>query len=391
MPTDARGRLALLAAGSLAVAASAAAPPLPAAVALLVGAALLVRVPPPRRGPFFLTALLLLLPALERVHLLATEARWQQIRPALLRQRSEEASLRAESTLRGLRDAAAAAARLPDLSAALAGGRASLPQAFTRLETLAASLPEGTSLAVLTPELRLVAWTGRAADLSPLRARPLPDAADLLVLEGSVTTQAVALEPVQDAAGRRIGFASAELALAVRRNIRNDYLRDYDLLAGDDPLVRVRYVDAREEPPPSPPPATEGGLTIPLRSPSGRPLGFVSLGAPELVLRLQELRGAYRPLTCGLALALLLALALEVHTLRFCFGALLLARLVVLSLGPPLPDVASALVSPAAYAPAQPARRPARGRRRPGRRGLAAGVGLGPARDPEASPARRGG
>jgi len=354
MTIDARSRLALLAAGSLAVAASASTRPLPAVLALLAGAALLGGIPPPRRASFGLAVLLLLLPAAERVHLATSEARWPQIQAALLRQRSDEASLRAESTLRGLRDAAATAAKLPDVSAALEGGRASLPQAFTRLETLAASLPEGTSVAVLTPELRPVAWTGRAADLSPLRSRPLPDAAELLVLEGSVSTQAVALAPVQDATGRRIGFASAELALAVRRNIRNDYLRDYDLLAGDDPLVSVRYVDSRQQPPVSPP-APEGGLTLPLRSPSGRPLAFVSLRAPELALRLRELNGGYRPLISGLALALLLALTLEVHTLSFCFGALVLARIVVLSLGPPLPEAASALLSPAAYASELPA------------------------------------
>ncbi|MGE0453876.1 MAG: ATP-binding protein [Vicinamibacteria bacterium] len=349
MPIDARRRLVLLAAGSLAVAASASTQLLPAVVGLSAGVALLARVRA-RRVPFALTALLLLLPAAERLHLGVTQARWHEIRPALLRQRSEDATLRAESALRGLRDAAAAAAKLPELGAALGGGRASLPQAFTRLEALASSLPAGTSLAVLTPELRLVAWTGRAADLSPLRAQPLPDAADLLVLEGSVTTQAVALAPVLDGAGRRIGFASAELALAVRRNIHNDYLRDYDLLAGADPLIRVRYVDVRQEPAPSPPEPGQGGLTIPLRSLSGRPLAFVSLRAPELSLRLQELRGSYRPLVSGVALALLLALAFEVHTLPFCFAALLLARLVVLSLGAPLPDAASALVSPAAYA-----------------------------------------
>ena len=98
-------------------------------------------------------------------------------------------------------------------------------------------LPEHPSLAVHAPALTPVAWADRLNDLRAFRG-VLGEKKDVLILQGSVSTLLVATAPVGGAAGGPRGLATATLPIAVRRNIRNEFLADFDLIAGSRPEWR---------------------------------------------------------------------------------------------------------------------------------------------------------
>jgi len=254
--------------------------------------------------------------------------------------------------------AADAVAALPDAAPALAGDRAALARLFGSLESLRARLPEHPSLAVHTIPLATVAWADRLTDLRAIQG-VLQERKDVLILEGSVSTFLVATAPVPAPGGGFQGLATASIPVAVRRNIRNEFLEDFDLIAGSGPGVEIRYVDARDEPQgpaPFPPPApgvagTEQGT---LRAPDGSVLAAVRVRWPPPDARPDRIASRYRRAVSALACLALLLWACRPagragRRLSWAAGATA-ARVLLLWLGPPVPDPRSAVLSPDSFA-----------------------------------------
>ena len=274
--------------------------------------------------------------------------------------RIERLEARKQEVVALVQSAAARAAALPEVRAAVAADPQSLLHAFTALEAVRQQMePSGPT--VPRPSLavhargRVLAWSGRAGE------PPLPSAAggpqpSVFVLEGTVSTTLVALAPVPgDPAATP--FVTAALPLAARRNIRNEFLRDFDFLTGTDPGVEIRYLDVRARPEdlegfPPLDPALEGREAV-LRAPTGNALALVRVTAPRRPQASQELETRYRR---GLALLILLALLawgalapLPAHRWSWA-AALTVARGALLYLGPPFPASGSPLLSPEVYA-----------------------------------------
>ena len=193
---------------------------------------------------------------------------------------------------------------------------------------------------------------GRAAWGTPtvFEGARRPAGATSSILGGSVSTTLVAVAPVPGRARRR-AFVSASLPIAVRRNIRNQFLSDFDLLAGPQPGVELRYVDARDEqegPRPFPPPgAGASSRTAILRAPDGGILAAARAYAPDPRQAAARLASGYRR---GLS-AWPSSRSSRGRPARP--GALLAAarcwpprriRAVLLVLGPPLPEPSLAAV-----------------------------------------------
>jgi signal transduction histidine kinase len=257
--------------------------------------------------------------------------------------------------------AADRASRLPAVSSAVRGDAAAVARLFRELEAARHDRSESASPA-LRPALavhaagRVVAWSGRIGEPSVppgIEGRR----ADVFVLEGTVSTTLVGLAPLTGSSDAGT-FVTASLPLAARRNIRNEFLRDFDLLAaGADPSLEVRYVDARaapEELESFPPldPALEGREAV-LRAPDGDALAVVRLSAPRRPQPSLELQTRYRRV-----LSLMVVLALSawaglgpVPARRWRWVAAFTAmRGALLYVGPPLPGPASPLLSPEVYA-----------------------------------------
>jgi signal transduction histidine kinase len=249
-------------------------------------------------------------------------------------------------------------AALPDAAPALAGDRAARTRLFRSLEGLRGTLPEHPSLAVHAPALTPVAWADRLNDLRAFRG-VLGEKKDVLILQGSVSTLLVATAPVGGAAGAPRGLATATLPIAVRRSIRNEFLADFDLIAGSRPGVEIRYVDVRDEaegPPPfTPLPPGARAEQAALRAPDGSVLAAVRAVWPPPENRSQRIAARYRFGVSALACAAVLAWALapsrtgRARRLRLVAAATL-ARVLLLVLGPPLPDPRATVVSPDAFA-----------------------------------------
>ena len=201
----------------------------------------------------------------------------------------------------------------PDCLPALARDRASLVRLFAGMGDLRRETRRETgsrpSVAVHTyPGLGVVAWSGRLGEPT-LPAEVLTRDDDVFVLESTVTTTLVATVAVRGPDGSVRGLVTASLPIAVRRGIDNEYLRDFDLLTGEDPRVEALYVDVREAegaPAALPPldPALRARDAV-LRAPDGDSLArvrVVSPGPPEVR---EVLTDRYRR-----ALAVLAALAL---------------------------------------------------------------------------------
>ena len=293
------------------------------------------------------------------LHLLATRgARWADARVQARLARVEQ---RARDTVEGLQTQAAAVAARPEATAALGSDRAALVRLFRDLEARTGDDPRAPALAVDALPLRPVAWSGRTFDPAVLEGI-VGDRADVFVLGGTVTTTLVASAPVHGRDGTSwTGVATASLPVAVRRNVRNEYLSDYDLLAGPEGGVELRYVDARGEsegPRPFAPPAPgvvfRDGI---LHAPDGGVLAAVRAVAPPPADVRRTIEGRYRRALSFLAALLLLTWAAGSRrdggwsAWRWAAAAVA-CRALFVYVSPPFPLLSPELVSPDTYASA---------------------------------------
>ncbi|PYQ47156.1 MAG: hypothetical protein DMF78_24460, partial [Acidobacteria bacterium] len=188
-----------------------------------------------------------------------------------------------------------------------------------------------------------------------MTARP-----DVFVLSGIVTTTLVATAPVTGASAHP-GLATASMPIAVRRNVRNEYLSDYDLLAGTEGGIEVRYVDARgqsEGPRPFAPP--EPGVVFRdaiLRGPDGGVLAAVRAVAPPIEEATRSVEATYRRALTLAAAALLFAWAAGTRPARGWTAwrwaaAAVGCRLLLVYVSPLFRLPSSELLSPDTYASA---------------------------------------
>jgi signal transduction histidine kinase len=254
--------------------------------------------------------------------------------------------------VRGLGSRAAA---LPDNRAALSQDRAALVRLFRELESLRDDVADRPAVAVHhVPSLTVVAWSGRIGD-PPVPAETMTGRDDVFVLEGSVSTTLVSITAIRSPDGSVRGLVTTALPVAVRRNIENEYLHDFDLLTGEDPRVEAVYVDVRQAAATSsdlPPldPALRAREAL-LRGPDGDPLALVRVAAPGVPEIREALASRYRRLLSALAAAALLLWA--GRTVRRPWRVALAAagaRALWAFLGPPWPGPAAPLLSSDVYA-----------------------------------------
>src|SRR6185295_4750846 len=123
------------------------------------------------------------------------------------------------------------------------------------------------------------------------------DRADVFISEGNVTTTLIGAAPVLGPDGKVQGVATAALPVAVRRNLRTEYLRDYDLLTGAKPGVEISYVDAQAGETPSFPPAPPGAVAreaVLRDNGDGDALAVARVTAPALAQVQATLTATYR-------------------------------------------------------------------------------------------------
>ncbi len=241
----------------------------------------------------------------------------------------------------------------PESQAALEGGSAALRHLFDRLERDRSQAEAAPAVAVHPRQGGTLAWSGRTEDRRLAEGGSPLDRPGLRILGNGVSTTLLATAPIRSAAGAVLGLASAEIALAERRNIRHGSLSDFDRLADLAPGLEVRYVDPLDRlRPTSAPQGGANSRVLSLKAPDGSLLA---------VVRATD-RGAAEALAAALALhrnilSALLLLALPYWTLapgasaaRLALGVTAL-RASLLLLGPPLPSSHS-LLSPLAYASA---------------------------------------
>ena len=311
--------------------------------------------PWPRRLPFLFLLAALVLSGIGRLHVRFQERVWDREVELRLQARLERVEERKQRLVSELELAADHVAALPDAVPALGGDRAALDRLFRALDALGEGREERPALALHALPFATLAWTSRTADLRGLEAVG-GIRRGVFVLAGSVTTTLVATAPVPGPGGQVRGLATAEIPVKVQRNIHNEYLSDFDRLAGDDPGIDVHYVDARDEGPRAFPPSPSGPLTREalLKGPSGL-LAAVRVTAQGREEPSRALAMLYRRATSALACAAILFWTLAPPGGRPRLGwRLLLAatalRLVLLVLGPPWPSPASPLLSPDVYA-----------------------------------------
>jgi signal transduction histidine kinase len=264
---------------------------------------------------------------------------------------------RAQRVVEALQQGAADVAALPEARDAIAGDADALSRLFLRLEQTRERLPERPALAVHAPPLSTLAWAGRTTELRAWH-EDRGTARRIVVLSGSVSTTFVATAPITAADGRLVGVASADLVVMARRNISNEYLSDFDLLAGADGSVDVFYFDSRDVTSdlrtlPSPPPSALTEESV-LRGPEGVPLAVARATAPNPdEVRSQIALAFGRAISALVVFACLAWMAggFGAPGLRVALAATAL-RLALLLLGPPLPEPGSPLRSPDVYASA---------------------------------------
>ena len=350
----ARGAPALPVLATVLVAADAAALPSTVPWGLLGAVLLLVlawRDAPPRL--VMLAGAVFLVGAGARLHVHLEEAQWRGRSSGRIAERLARIQGRHRRTVDELQALARRVADQPETRRALAGDEAALAPLFRALEVVREATPERPVLAVHSRRpLATVAWAGRIGD--PAVFDGLVGAVpDVLVLEGSVSTTLVAVVPVALTSGQQ-GFTSASLPVQVRRNIGNQYLRDFDLLAGEDAGVEVRYLDAREPPSAEPFPPLDPALLAQeaaLTAPDGTGLAAVRVTAPSLPEVRREVRAVYDRVLAVLIVATLALWAGRARApLPAWVAAATAARLLLLALGTPLPPQDSSLVSADVYA-----------------------------------------
>jgi signal transduction histidine kinase len=198
---------------------------------------------------------------------------------------------RAAGIERRLAVRATAAASLPEAASALQGQRPELSRLFGSLERQGPP-DDPIALAIRALPLAVIAWSGPVSEMHDLDESLLTRGAPF-VLAGSVTTSLVAVAPLP---GKQKGVATAEMVVRAQRNIRNEFLSDFDLLADGLPGVEVQYLDARD-PAPSPFPTLSPAIpsrTSPLRSAQGSVLALVRVSAEGMVGMDDALRLEYR-------------------------------------------------------------------------------------------------
>lgn len=304
-----------------------------------------------------LAGLAILLEGAARIHLRLEENTWRQRAEGRIAARLGALEERKRSLVGLLQSASDQVAALPEVSSALRGNRAALTPLFLALESLHGRLPQRPALCLHASSFDPIAWSGRLVDPETLRAFAREER-DVFALEGSVSTTLVAILPLRGAGELPAGFVSATLPVAVRRNIRNEYLKDFDLFTGLDPRIEIQYVDVRSRrggPEPFPPldPALVGHEAF-LKAPDGDALAAVRVTLPGLPQPQQEEFDAlYRR-----ALSFLAAAWIVIWGARAPFPTarvrLLVAstalRASLLYLGSPIPAPGSALVSAGIYA-----------------------------------------
>jgi signal transduction histidine kinase len=259
----------------------------------------------------------------------------------------ERVRARFDATASALRRAAEAVATRPETRATLLGAPQSRTPLFDALHALDPG--DDTGLMVSSADLTPLAWAGRPLEpASYLSAAP--DETALLVLRGPSRVVLVALVPLRDQAGHRLGLASAERVLQARQTLQPLTRAALDHLAGDLPGVTLSFFDTRTplSELPAPPPQEQH---LVLSAPDGRPLVLVEARADGAAKP--------RPLALGLrraaALLLLLALVAWGYLGQAPLGARALAttlglRALLAWLGPPWPASDSVLLAPDVYA-----------------------------------------
>ena len=327
---------------------------LPLAAAVLVAAAW-------RRAPralVLLTAALVLVDAGAHVHLWVERAPWSRRSEARVAGELRRLETRNRELVSLVRGAANRVGALPETRAALAGDRAALDRLFASLETLHDDLPQQPALAVQALPLRTLAWSSRASDPMVLQGF-VGDRPDVFISEGNVTTTLVAAAPVLGPEGKVQGVATAAIPVAVRRNLRTEYLRDFDLLTAGKPGVEVAYVDAQAGPetpafPPAPPGVVAREAVL-RDAADGDALAVVRVTAPTLAQVQASLIATYRRIVSLLAVLAVIAAGATAPRPAPRVRALLAAvaaRGILVLLGPPWPGPDSVLLSPDAYASA---------------------------------------
>ncbi|HJS59922.1 MAG TPA: HAMP domain-containing protein, partial [Vicinamibacteria bacterium] len=294
-----------------------------------------------RRDPARLLALLLLAAGIvATLHLRTVSRSLRERGPALTAARLDAASQRLAELIRTARSAAARVAEWPETRKALAGDVPSLTRLFTRLHLERTLTPGLPALAVHDAKLATVAWTGAVAHKGPL-AEAAQARDDVFVVAGSVSTTLVATIAIRDQAVFK-GLVGAEVLLAVRRSIRNDFLADFDRIAGDDEGLEVQYLDVFE--------AVEAAPAEPgerrLDSPGGRPLAVVRVTDDGTAAALRRVAVAWRRVLSALTILTLGAWIAQRPTPRRVAAGATLVRLGLLLLGPPIPAPDSLLASP---------------------------------------------
>jgi signal transduction histidine kinase len=309
------------------------------------------------RGLLLPAAGVLLVGAGARLHVHLEERYGTERSNRRIEQRLSRIEARQRALVGDLQSLAEQVATHPDAGRALGGDESAVASLFRSLETMRETTSERPALALHSFQpLVTAAWAGRIGDPSVFEGL-VSRTADVFVLEGSVSTTLVASVPVGNAAGEPRGFATASLPVQVRRNIGNQFLRDFDLLAASD-AVEIRYVDARAHPagpPPFPPldPALIAREAA-LRAPDGTVLAASRVTAPSLPEVRREVRGRYDRVLALLVGAMLVLWAAGARGTRGSawrwVGVATAVRLVLLALGTPLPPQDSPLLSPDVYA-----------------------------------------
>jgi signal transduction histidine kinase len=278
-----------------------------------------------------------------RVGSLALASRHAEQESAALAERHlKDAQRRLDGLLGLLTRFASRVADLPDAPAALGGDKAAVARVFASLEEIRGSEKgrETPSLGIHTLTPTAVAWSGRISEVTSIGGSGFDQPREAALL-GSVTTTLLVMRPIRSG-GSLAGVATAELTVAVHRNIHNGFLQDFDLLQGGDSGLQIRYVDSRD-----PAPAGREGERA-LVSGERATLAVAS-AIPPSAEDLAHTRS--RPYEDAFTILTLLALGCWASRApRRVIPAVVASRLLLVALGVPFVRVTAAIVSPGVYA-----------------------------------------
>jgi len=244
-------------------------------------------------------------------------------------------------------------AALPDVRAALGGDAEALTRLFPTLERMRTDSYPPLALAVVSRSQATLAWAGDLRD--PVVLSDQLEVPRIFVSVDRTSATLAAVSPVSDASGH-VGHAVAQLRLAAHGFGRRAALASLDRLSGDDPRVKVSYLDSRDSGAPEALRGLDTGVATrrsTLRLPDGRPLARVRVHARSADQLERDLLALYRRVASALGCLTLGLWALGGPRRRLRIGfALTAARLLLLALGPPFPSPRSCLLSPETFASA---------------------------------------